>query len=419
MERALIKGGNTLKGTVRIDGSKNAVLPILAASILADAPCVIKDAPHLDDVDTICQVLRSLGAVAEFSDDAVLTVNCQGVSRTEAPYELVRRMRASFLVIGPLLAKFGHARISLPGGCAIGARPIDLHLKGFELLGARISMHNGVVEVSAKRLTGSRVYLDFPSVGATENIMMAAALAQGTTFIENAAEEPEIVDLANFLSNMGAQIRGAGTNVIRIDGVSNLKGTEYAVIPDRIEAGTYLVAGAITGGDVLVENVVQEHLKPVIAKLREARIIVTEESETSVRVVSPARPVARDIKTLPYPGFPTDMQAQMMALMCIAEGTSIITETVFENRFMHVPEMKRMGAQIKIEGRSAIVRGVPKVWGAPVKATDLRAGASLVLLGLAAEGQTEVTGLEHIDRGYVDLVGKIRSLGGNITRVPF
>lgn len=417
MERAVIKGRATLNGSVRVEGSKNAVLPILAASILADSPCIIKDVPSLDDVTCMCEVLRSLGGQANPSGPTTLELNGGGIKSTEAPYELVRRMRASFLVMGPLLAKLGRAKISLPGGCAIGARPIDLHLKGFELLGARIAMGDGFVKVSARRLVGNRIYLDFPSVGATENLMMAACLAEGTTFIENAAEEPEIIDLANFLSNMGAVLRGAGTKVIRIDGKKQLCGVEYTVIPDRIEAGTYLVAGAISGGNVLVENVVPEHLKPMIAKLRESGARVEEESATQVRVIGSRRPIAADIKTLPYPGFPTDMQAQMMALMCTAEGTSLVTETVFENRFMHVPEMKRMGAQIKIEGRSAIIRGVPRVWGAPVKATDLRAGAALLLLGLAADGVTDVTGVEHIDRGYSDIVGKIRALGADIKRV--
>ena len=417
MERAVIKGRATLNGSVRVEGSKNAVLPILAASILADSPCIIKDVPSLDDVTCMCEVLRSLGGQANPSGPTTLELNGGGIKSTEAPYELVRRMRASFLVMGPLLAKLGRAKISLPGGCAIGARPIDLHLKGFELLGARIAMGDGFVKVSARGLVGNRIYLDFPSVGATENLMMAACLAEGTTFIENAAEEPEIIDLANFLSNMGAVLRGAGTKVIRIDGKKQLCGVEYTVIPDRIEAGTYLVAGAISGGNVLVENVVPEHLKPMIAKLRESGARVEEESATQVRVIGSRRPIAADIKTLPYPGFPTDMQAQMMALMCTAEGTSLVTETVFENRFMHVPEMKRMGAQIKIEGRSAIIRGVPRVWGAPVKATDLRAGAALLLLGLAADGVTDVTGVEHIDRGYSDIVGKIRALGADIKRV--
>ncbi|MDP2856391.1 MAG: UDP-N-acetylglucosamine 1-carboxyvinyltransferase [Bacillota bacterium] len=418
MEKAIIRGGARLRGSVRIGGSKNAVLPVLAASILAESPCVIRDVPHLDDVLTICEVLQSLGAVIKFHPDGAIEVDTSSISVTEAPYALVRRMRASFLVMGPLLARLGHARISLPGGCAIGARPIDLHLKGFEALGARVSLGDGYVKVVSAGLAGDKVYLDFPSVGATENIMMAAALSEGTTFIENAAEEPEIIDLGNFLSNMGAGVRGAGTKVIRVDGRRNLHGVDYTVIPDRIEAGTFMVAGAITRGDVVVENVVPEHLKPVIAKLQEVGAQVIEESETQVRVIGPDRPEATDLKTLPYPGFPTDMQAQMMALMCVAEGTSIVTETVFENRFMHVGEMKRMGADIKIEGRSAVVRGSQNVWGAPVRAPDLRAGAALMLLGLRAQGITEVSGLEHIDRGYADIASKLRALGADVQRVP-
>jgi len=403
---------------VRVGGSKNAVLPVLAASILAESPSVIRDVPHLEDVLTICEVLQRLGATVEFHPGGAIEVDTSTISETEAPYDLVRKMRASFLVMGPLLARLGHAKVSLPGGCAIGARPIDLHLKGFEALGARISLGDGYVKVVSARLAGQKVYLDFPSVGATENIMMAAALAEGTTFIENAAEEPEIVDLGNFLSNMGAEVRGAGTKVIRVDGRRGLHGVDYSVIPDRIEAGTFMVAGAITRGDVTVNNVVPEHLKPVIAKLQEAGAQVIEESETQVRVIGPERPRAADLKTLPYPGFPTDMQAQMMALLCVSDGTSIVTETVFENRFMHVGEMKRMGADIKIEGRSAIVRGSENIWGAPVKAPDLRAGAALMLLGLRAQGTTEVSGLEHIDRGYADIAGKLRSLGGDVQRMP-
>ncbi len=418
MEIARIRGGLPLRGKVRIEGSKNAVLPIIAASILADGACVLRDVPRLDDVNSIRDVMLSLGADIRQLGARSMLCDTSGIRSSEPPYELVRRMRASFLVMGPLLAKLGYARMSLPGGCAIGSRPIDLHLKGFVQLGASVCLGNGYVQVAAPRgLYGNRIYLDYPSVGATENTMMAAVLARGSTFIENAAEEPEIVDLANFLSNMGADIRGAGTNLVRIDGVRRLQPVEYTVIPDRIEAGTYLVAAAISGGEVFVENVVPEHLKPVMAKLRETGARVYEQNETAVAASAGRRPLAVDIKTLPYPGFPTDMQPQMMALMCVACGTSIITESVFENRFMHVPEMKRMGAHIKIEGRSAIVRGAPRVWGAQVKATDLRAGAALLLLATRAEGVTEVSGLEHIDRGYVDFVPKLRSLGVDVERV--
>ncbi|MCG0313569.1 MAG: UDP-N-acetylglucosamine 1-carboxyvinyltransferase, partial [Calditerricola sp.] len=335
----------------------------------------------------------------------------------EAPYELVRKMRASFLVMGPLLARMGRARIAMPGGCAIGSRPIDQHLKGFEAMGASIELGHGFVEARVQgRLKGTRIYLDVPSVGATENIMMAATLAEGTTLIENAAMEPEIVDLATFLNAMGARVRGAGTGTIRIDGVEALHGTTHTVIPDRIEAGTFMVAAAITRGNVLVEGAIYDHVRAVAAKLSEMGVYV-EEEDGGIRVVAEGRLRPVDVKTLPYPGFPTDMQAQMMALLAVTEGTSTVTETVFENRFMHVEELKRMNAQIRIEGRSAIIDGVPRLSGAKVCATDLRAGAALVLAGLAADGETEVTGLHHIDRGYVDLVGKLRRLGADITRV--
>jgi UDP-N-acetylglucosamine 1-carboxyvinyltransferase len=326
-------------------------------------------------------------------------------------------MRASFLVMGPLLARRGRAKISLPGGCAIGTRPIDLHLKGFEALGAQIELGHGYVEARAPQgLTGARIYLDFPSVGATENILMAASMAKGQTILENPAEEPEIVDLANFLNAMGARIRGAGTNVIRIEGADELRGCTHTVIPDRIEAGTYMVAAAMTDGDVYIENALTEHLKPVVAKLKEAGVKIEEDTD-GVRVTGTGTLRSVDIKTLPYPGFPTDMQAQFMALTTIARGTSVVTETVFENRFMHVDELKRMGANIKIEGRSAVVEGSARLLGCPVKATDLRAGAALVLAGLVADGQTEIGYLHHIDRGYDNLVAKLQGLGANILRV--
>lgn len=415
-DRILITGGRRLAGRVRVAGAKNAVLPIIAASLLTDRPTTLRDIPWLNDVSTACEVIERLGVTTRRAGSD-LTIDPTGLDDIEAPYELVRRMRASFLVLGPLLARLGRARISLPGGCAIGTRPIDLHLKGLEALGARIIIGHGRIEAAVvDHLHGAHVYLDFPSVGATENIMMAAALACGTTTIENAAEEPEIVDLANFINTMGGRVYGAGTPVIRIEGEPELTGCTYSVIPDRIEAGTFMVAAAITGGDVILENAVSEHLKPVIAKLGEAGVTVSEEATGQIRVRAPARPRATDVKTLPYPGFPTDMQAQFMALLAVAEGTSIITETVFENRFMHVDELKRMGALIKIEGRSAVVRGQAQLQGANVKATDLRAGAALILAGLAAEGTTEVAGIEHVDRGYIDLDQKLASLGGDLTR---
>ncbi len=417
MERLIVTGGKKLSGSIKVSGAKNAVLPIIAASLLGATTSRLEEIPALEDVGTISEVLRQLGVSVSTEEAGTLIVNSGELSGCEAPYELVRKMRASFLVMGPLLARAGQARISLPGGCAIGTRPIDLHLKGFEALGAEIVLGHGYIEARARQqLKGARIYLDFPSVGATENIMMAACLAEGQTILENPAEEPEIVDLANYLNAMGARIRGAGTNVIRIEGVKELKGTTHAVIPDRIEAGTYMVAAAITGGDVWLENALVEHLKPVTAKLKEAGVVI-EEKIDGVMVRGTTTVKAVDVKTLPYPGFPTDMQSQFMALMTVASGTSVITETVFENRFMHVDELKRMGASIKIEGRSAIVEGVANLTGCPVKATDLRAGAALVLAGLVAEGKTEISCIHHIDRGYEDIVGKLSSLGADIVRV--
>lgn len=415
MEKLFIQGGRRLSGTVKISGAKNAVLPVIAASLLASTPSVIEEIPDLDDVKTITEVLQYLGLNTR-REPGRLFIDSTGIKSCEASYELVRKMRASFLVMGPLLSRFQEARISQPGGCAIGTRPIDLHLKGFEALGAEIIQGHGFIEARApKGLQGAKVYLDFPSVGATENIMMAASLAHGRTIIENAAQEPEIVDLANYLNAMGANVRGAGTNAIRIEGVEKLVGTTYAVIPDRVEAGTYMVAAAITGGDVLLKNVLYEHLKPLIAKLKEAGVAI-EQDVDQMRVTAGGGLRAVDIKTLPYPGFPTDMQAQFMALMSVAEGNCTVSETVFENRFMHVDELKRMGANIRVDGRVAMLDGVKKLTGCPVTATDLRAGAALVLAGLAAEGRTEIGAVYHIDRGYDRLVDKLQGLGADISR---
>ncbi len=417
MEKIVVRGGKALAGTVKVSGAKNAVLPIIAASILAEeGTCVIHDVPGLDDVHTICELLRTLQIAITYEGE-MLTIDATRLNGIEASYELVRKMRASFLVMGPLLARQGKARIALPGGCAIGTRPIDQHLKGFEAMGAKIQIGQGFIEAHVDgRLKGAKIYLDVASVGATENIMMAASLAEGTTIIENAAEEPEIVDLANFLNGMGAKIRGAGTGSIRIEGVERLRGCTHCVIPDRIEAGTFMVAAAITGGDVFVEGAICDHLKPVTAKLREMGVTV-DELENGIRVRRTGPLKAVDVKTLPYPGFPTDMQSQMMALLLASEGTSIVTETVFENRFMHVEEFRRMSANIKIEGRSAIVEGGTKLTGSKVCATDLRAGAALVLAGLIAEGETEVTGLHHLDRGYVNFTEKLQALGADVQRV--
>ncbi len=412
MAKIIVKKSNPLKGSVRIDGAKNAVLPIIAATLLAKGKSVLREVPNLKDVHVISDLLSHLGAEVEYKG-TTLTVDATNLTTYDAPYELVRKMRASFLVMGPLLARFNQTKISMPGGCAIGTRPIDLHLKGFKALGANVVMDHGFVEAKTDRLTGSKLYLDFPSVGATENIMMAAVLAEGTTIIENAAEEPEIVDLANFLNEMGADVRGAGTNTIRIKGVKELKATEHDVIPDRIEAATFMVAAAMTKGDITIENIILEHLKPVTAKLREAGCEIIE-MDNSIRVIGPKKLKAIDIKTLPHPGFPTDVQAQFMAMLTVANGTGVVIETVFENRFMHVAEFNRMGANIKIEGRTAVVEGVEELNGAKVNATDLRAGAALILCGLIAEGETEIGEIYHIQRGYVDIDKKITALGGNI-----
>lgn len=417
MERLIVKGGNRLVGTVKTSGAKNAVLPIIAASILGTSPSRLDEIPALEDVRTICAVLECLGIKVDASEPHTLKIDSREITSCEAPYELVRSMRASFLVMGPLLSRKGYARISQPGGCAIGTRPIDLHLKGFEALGVKIEQGHGYIEASAPEgMTGANIYLDFPSVGATENIMMAAAMANGTTVLENPAEEPEIVDLANYLNQMGARVRGAGTNVITIEGVSELHGVQHSVIPDRIEAGTYMIAAAMTGGDVIIENVLPEHQKPLIAKLREAGALVEEDIDR-IHVAGSGKLKAVDIKTLPYPGFPTDMQAQMMAMLSVAEGRSKITETVFENRFMHVVELNRMGANITTEGRSAVITGPAHLTGCTVRATDLRAGAAMILAGLVAEGATEICDIYHIDRGYEEIAAKLTRLGADIKRV--
>ena len=411
----VVKESKPLKGTVRVSGAKNAVLPIIAATLLVDGVSVIKSVPNLRDVNVMSDLLRYLGAKVQY-DGETLVVDATEIKETEAPYNLVNKMRASFLVMGSLLARFNTAKISMPGGCAIGTRPIDLHLKGFKAMGAGIISDHGYIEAAAQKLSGSKIYLDFPSVGATENIMMAAVLAEGTTTIENAAEEPEIVDLANFLNKMGAKVRGAGTNTIKITGVEKLEAVEHTVIPDRIEAGTYMVAAAMTRGDVFVDNVIIDHIKPVVAKLIEVGCTV-EEHENGVRVIGAQEIMPTNIKTLPHPGFPTDMQSQFMAMLCLAKGKSTITETVFENRFMNVPELIRMGANIEINGKSAIVEGRDRLTGSEVMATDLRAGAALVISGLVAEGETIVKNIYHIERGYVDLVGKLSMLGAEIYKV--
>ncbi|WP_342508486.1 UDP-N-acetylglucosamine 1-carboxyvinyltransferase [Sporosarcina sp. FSL K6-2383] len=419
MDKIIINGGRVLRGNVRVEGAKNAVLPILAAALLAsEGPNIIRDVPNLSDVGTINEVLKSLNAKVEhFPEKDEVIIDSTGTLSDEAHFEYVRKMRASILVMGPLLARNGYARVALPGGCAIGSRPIDQHLKGFEAMGAEISFGHGHVEARAQGgLKGAKIYLDFPSVGATENIITAAALAKGTTIIENAAKEPEIVDLANFINEMGGKVVGAGTDTIRIEGVVKLYGTTHHIIPDRIETGTFMVAAAITGGDVIIDNAVPEHNAALISKLGEMGVVITELDE-GVRITAQLPLKSVDLKTMPHPGFPTDMQSQMMALMLTATGTGVLTETVFENRFMHVEEFRRMNGAVKIEGRSVILTGPSELQGAEVAATDLRAAAALILAGLVAEGVTRVTELSHLDRGYVNFHGKLAALGADIVRV--
>jgi len=414
LSKLTIVGGKPLEGTITVSGAKNAVLPIIAASLLCAEPIQLDDAPDLLDVNVMNQVISALGAKVE-RNGSTLKIHAHEIDCIEAPYDLVSQMRASIVTMGPLLARRGHVRISHPGGCAIGSRPINWHLKGLEALGAEVKMDHGFLDVSAKEMKGTRIYLDYPSVGATENIMMAAAMAQGTTLIENAAQEPEIVDLATFLNEMGGKVRGAGTSIIHIEGVREFHGTVHTVIPDRIEAGSYLLMVAATGGDVLVQNVIADHLKPLIAKMEEAGIRMVEEDD-GIRISGNGVYNAVDIKTQVHPGFPTDLQAPFMAFLTRANGTGLITETVFENRFMHVDELKRMGADIKIEGRSAIVQGIQRLNAAPVTATDLRAGAALILAALTAEGTTSIRGIQHIDRGYEKVEEKLSRLGANIVR---
>ncbi len=417
MEKLIVKGGNRLVGTVKTSGAKNAVLPIIAASIMGTTPSHFDEVPMLEDVRTISEVLKCLGIKVESKEKNILDIDSTVINSYEPPCELMRNMRASFFIMGPLLARMGKARIYMPGGCAIGARPVDIHLKGFEALGVVLKQEDGFIEATTPNgLKGATIYFDFPSVGATENVMMAAAMAEGVTILENVAEEPEIVALANYLNKMGAKIRGAGTDVIRIEGVKELHGADYTIIPDRIEAGTYMIAAAMTGGDVIIDNVLPEHQKPLIAKLREAGAIVEEDID-KIRVVGTGTLKGVSVKTLPYPGFPTDMQAQIMAMMVISEGNSKVTETVFENRFMHVEELNRMGAKITTADRSANIEGPAKLIGCDVRATDLRAGAAMILAGLVAEGETRIRDLHHIDRGYEDIVEKLRNLGAEIKRV--
>lgn len=419
MAKYLVQKSGPLNGEVEISGAKNAVLPIMAASLLANEKCTLMDVPALRDVNVLSELLQYLGADVEKTDDNRYTIYTEDIKCVEAPFDLVKKMRASFLVAGPLLARKGRAKVYMPGGCTIGARPIELHLKGFQALGAEIIQNDveSYVEISCDRLKGSVVYLDFPSVGATENIMMAASLAEGTTVIENAAEEPEIVDLANFLNKMGAKVKGAGTETIKIEGVERLSGCSHGIIPDRIETGTFMVAAAITRGEILIRNAVASHVKAITAKLTECGVVI-EEKDEGLLVRGNVNPlISTNIKTMPYPGFPTDIQSPFMAFLTTVEGSSVVIENIFENRFMHVPELNRMGASIKVEGRSAIIYGARPLQGSKVIATDLRAGAAMVLAGLVAEGTTEISEIYHIERGYENFIEKFRKLGATILRI--
>lgn len=418
MEEIIVRGGKQLEGTVHIEGAKNAVLPILAATLLAEeGTSTLSNVPILSDVFSMNQVIRYLNTDVEFNEEAKeIKVNATRQLNVEAPYEYVSKMRASIVVMGPLLARNGHAKVAMPGGCAIGKRPIDLHLKGFQALGAKIIQKNGYIEAIADELVGDTIYLDFPSVGATQNIMMAAVKAKGTTVIENVAREPEIVDLANFLNKMGASIHGAGTETMRIEGVDHLHAVSHPIVQDRIEAGTFMVAAAMTEGNVLIDGAIPEHNRPLISKLIEMGVKITEEND-GLRVIGPKALKATDIKTMPHPGFPTDMQAQMTAIQLVADGVSTTTETVFENRFQHLEEMRRMNAQVKIDNNVALIKGASQLQGAEVYATDLRAAAALVLAGLRANGITRVRNLKYLDRGYYQFHKKLQQLGADVERV--
>ncbi|NLC38931.1 MAG: UDP-N-acetylglucosamine 1-carboxyvinyltransferase [Clostridia bacterium] len=413
MAKFVINGGKKLSGVVKVSGAKNAAVAIMAAAVMADGETILENVPCIADVQVMLEIIESLGAAGKWLEPNTLFIKSGAGLQAVAPYPLAKKLRASNLLLGALLGKLGRAEVSLPGGCQIGSRPMDLHLKGLHALGADISLEHGYIKARGK-LRGNKVYLDFPSVGATENIMMAASLAEGQTIIENAAKEPEIVDLASFLNGMGAKVRGAGTDLIRIQGVKELRPVRYSIIPDRIEAGTFMIGAAMSAGKVRLENVISTHLQPLIAKLKEVGAKI-EQAEDVLIVEGPARALATDLKTLPYPGFPTDLQSPMLALLTRARGTSVVVETIYENRLRVAEELKRMGANVKVEGQTAVVVGVEKLYGAQTKAYDLRAGAALVLAGVVAEGQSEVWGVDHIERGYEDFPGKLNSLGAEIT----
>ena len=417
MEKFVVNGGYRLVGEVTVSGAKNAAVAILPATILAQGVCVLENVPNISDVSVLTNILRQLGAAIRVIDKTTLEIDTTNVSSCEVPYEMTRRIRASYYLMGVLLGRFRKASVSLPGGCDLGVRPIDQHIKGFEALSASVNLEHGMVNVEASQLVGSQVYLDVVSVGATMNIMLAAVTAKGMTVIENAAKEPHIVDLANFLNSMGADVMGAGTDVIKIRGVNRLYGTTYSIIPDQIEAGTYMVAAAATGGNVLVKNVIPKHLEPITARLRKTGAFV-EEYDDAIRVWRDLkRPQKTNVKTMPHPGFPTDMQPQMTVLLTVAEGTSIVTEGVMDSRFRYVDELRRMGANIQVDGKVAVVEGVKELNGAPVMATDLRAGAALLIAGLVAKGVTEIEGIAYVERGYQDIQRKLISLGADIKKV--
>ena len=417
LDKFVITGGNPLFGEVAISGAKNAAVAILASTVLMEETCVIENVPNIKDVKVILEILTQLGAQVDFQKNGILTINCKNLNTFEATSELVRKMRASYYLLGALLGRFGRAEVSLPGGCDFGGRPIDQHIKGFEAMGAMVKVeHGNIYATTVDGVRGASVYMDMVTVGATINIMIAAVKAQGITVIENAAKEPHVVDLANFLNSMGANIKGAGTDVIKIKGVERLHGGAYSIIPDQIEVGTFLVAAAACGGDVLIKNVIPKHVDAVTAKLVEMNVEI-EEMDDAIRVRRNGKITKANVKTLPYPGFPTDMQPQIVALLSVAEGTSMVTEDVWDNRFQYVSELKRMGAQISVNGKTAVIEGVPTLTGAPVRSTDLRAGAALLIAGLMAKGTTELQNLEHIDRGYEEFETKLRKLGAQLVRV--
>lgn len=416
MEKYIIRGGNKLQGEVSISGAKNAAVAILPAVILSDEPCIIENVPNISDIDITIKILLSMGAEVTMLNKSTLRIDPRRVHTPCVEYDLAKNMRASYYFLGSLLGKVGKARVSMPGGCDLGARPVDQHLKGFSSLGAECSVDHGMIHAQADKLVGAYIYFDMVTVGATINVMLAAVKADGLTVIENAAKEPHIVDLANFLNSMGADIMGAGTDVIKIKGVKSLHGTQYSIIPDQIEAGTYMVAAAATNGNVLIKNVIPKHLESITAKLQKIGVRV-EEYDDSVRVIGTGRLTKTNVKTLPHPGFPTDMQPQITTLLTLAEGTSIVTESIFDNRFKYVDQLRRMGADISVDGRVAVIEGTGRLMGAPVRATDLRAGVALVIAGLAAVGTTEVEDIYHVERGYEDLEKKLRSLGADIRKI--